>query len=135
MAPALQVARQFDQLADATLMAAIVQTLFAVTITSDEPTEQVLAGLLTPQEQAKMLADGISRWRPTSRWWPLRWQHARRWHQWAARPPLSGQELKFHNANHPAPTYKDFSLHLLRELARCLGLTYERDGRQRRGDL
>jgi capsid protein len=42
LVPALQVARQFDQLADATLMAAIVQTLFAMTITSDEPTEQVL---------------------------------------------------------------------------------------------
>ena len=35
MTPALQVARQFDQLADATFMASIVQTLFAVTITSD----------------------------------------------------------------------------------------------------
>ena len=50
MVRALQVARQFDQLADATLMAAIVQTLFAVTITSDEPTEQVLQGLLKPNQ-------------------------------------------------------------------------------------
>jgi capsid protein len=36
-----------------------------------------------------------------------------------------GQELKFHTSNHPSTAYKEFSMHLLRELARCLGLTYE----------
>jgi len=68
MTPALQVARQFDQLADATLMAAIVQTLFAATITSDEPTEEVLAGLLTPQEQARWRLRVWPPWRPISTW-------------------------------------------------------------------
>ena len=127
MAPALQVARQFDQLADATLMAAIVQTLFAVTITSDEPTEQVLQGLLTPQEQAQMMAEGVS---PMEAYMDMvagyyegtslnvgingRLAHL-----------FPGQELKFHTSNHPSTAYKDFSMHLLRELARCLGLTYE----------
>jgi lambda family phage portal protein len=127
MAPALQVARQFDQLADATLMAAIVQTLFAVTITSDEPTEQVLAGLLTPQEQARMMADGVT---PMEAYMDMvagyyegsslnvgingRLSHL-----------FPGQELNFHTSNHPSSDYKDFSNHLLRELARCLGLTYE----------
>jgi lambda family phage portal protein len=127
MAPALQVARQFDQLADATLMAAIVQTLFAVTITSDEPTEQVLAGLLTPQEQAQMAAEGIS---PMEAYIDMvagyyegstlnvgingRLAHL-----------FPGQELNFHTSNHPSSDYKEFSMHLLRELARCLGLTYE----------
>ena len=127
MAPALQVARQFDQLADATLMAAIVQTLFAVTITSDEPTDQVLAGLLTPQEQATMAAQGIA---PMEAYMDMvagfyegtslnvgingRLAHL-----------FPGQELKFHTSNHPSSDYKDFSMHLLRELARCLGLTYE----------
>lgn len=127
MVPALQVARQFDQLADATLMAAIVQTLFAVTITSDEPTEQVLAGLLTPQEQATMMAQGIT---PMEAYMDMvagyyegtslnvgingRLAHL-----------FPGQELKFHTSNHPSSDYKEFSMHLLRELARCLGLTYE----------
>lgn len=127
MAPALQVARQFDQLADATLMAAIVQTLFAVTITSDEPTEQVLQGLLTPQEQAQMMAEGVS---PMEAYMDMvagyyegttlnvgingRLAHL-----------FPGQELKFHTSNHPSTAYKEFSMHLLRELARCLGLTYE----------
>jgi capsid protein len=56
LTPALQVARQFDQLSDATLTAAILQTVFAASITSDEPTEEVLSGLLTPQEQARLSA-------------------------------------------------------------------------------
>jgi len=127
LVPALQVARQFDQLADATLMAAIVQTLFAVTITSDEPTEQVLQGLLTPQEQAQMMAQGIS---PMEAYIEMvagyydgstldvgingRLAHL-----------FPGQELKFHTSNHPSSDYAAFSMHLLRELARCLGLTYE----------
>ena len=127
LVPALQVARQFDQLADATLMAAIVQTLFAVTITSDEPTEQVLQGLLTPQEQAQMLAQGIS---PMEAYIEMvagyydgstldvgingRLAHL-----------FPGQELKFHTSNHPSSDYAAFAMHLLRELARCLGLTYE----------
>ncbi len=127
MTPALQVARQFDQLADATLMAAIVQTLFAATITSDEPTEEVMAGLLTPQEQARMAADGVS---PVETYIDIiagfyddstlnvgingRLAHL-----------FPGQELKFHTSSHPSSDYKDFAMHLLRELARCLGLTYE----------
>lgn len=127
MAPALQVARQFDQLADATLMAAIVQTLFAVSITSDEPTEEVLAGLLTPQEQAQMAAQGVA---PMEAYIDMvagfyegsslnvgingRLAHL-----------FPGQELKFHASTQPYSSYKDFSMHLLRELARCLGLTYE----------
>ncbi len=127
MPPALQVARQFDQLADATLTAAIMQTLFAATITSDEPTEQVIQGLLTPQEQARMASQGIS---PMSAYLDLvggfydgvtlnvgingRIAHL-----------FPGQELKFHRSEHPSSDYRDFSLHLLREMARCLGLTYE----------
>jgi len=59
LTPVLQVARQFDQLSDATLTAAILQTVFAASITSDEPTEEVLSGLLTPQEQARLSASGI----------------------------------------------------------------------------
>jgi lambda family phage portal protein len=127
LTPALQVARQFDQLADATLTAAIMQTLFAATITSDEPTEQVIQGLLTPQEQARMAAQGIS---PMSAYLDMiggfydgvtlnvgingRIAHL-----------FPGQELKFHRSEHPSSDYRDFSMHLLREMARCLGLTYE----------
>ena len=36
-----------------------------------------------------------------------------------------GQKLEFLSPSHPTTSYKDFSMHLLREMARCLGLTYE----------
>jgi capsid protein len=104
-----------------------MQTLFAATITSDEPTEQVIQGLLTPQEQARMAAQGIS---PMSAYLDMvggfydgvtlnvgingRIAHL-----------FPGQELKFHRSEHPTSDYKEFSMHLLREMARCLGLTYE----------
>jgi capsid protein len=56
----LKVMRQYDQLADATLTSAIVQNVFAATIESEAPTEEVLDGLLTPQERAMMAKEGIS---------------------------------------------------------------------------
>lgn len=127
LTPALQVARQFDQLADATLTAAIVQTLFAATITADEPTEEVLQGLLTPQEQARMLSEGTT---PFEAYLDMvagfydsstlnvgingRVAHL-----------FPGQEMKFHTSEQKASNYKEFSTQLLRELSRCLGLTYE----------
>ena len=127
LTPALQVARQFDQLSDATLTAAILQTVFAASITSDEPTEEVLAGLLTPQEQARLAASGTSAWdayiEAQSGWYDDatinlgingRIAHL-----------FPGQKLELHQAQHPHSDYRDFASHLLRELARCMGLTYE----------
>jgi lambda family phage portal protein len=127
LTPALQVARQFDQLSDATLTAAILQTVFAASITSDEPTEEVLSGLLTPQEQARLSASGISPWdayiQAQSGWYDNatinlgingRIAHL-----------FPGQKLELHRAQHPHSDYRDFAAHLLRELARCMGLTYE----------
>ena len=60
MVPALQVARQFDQLSDATLTAAILQTMFAATITGEAPTEETVEGLMSPQEFAQFKAGGGS---------------------------------------------------------------------------
>ena len=127
LTPALQVARQFDQLSDATLTAALLQTVFAASITSDEPTEEVLAGLLTPQEQARLSASGVSPWdayvQAQSGWYDNatinlgingRIAHL-----------FPGQKLELHRAQHPHSDYRDFAAHLLRELARCMGLTYE----------
>ena len=127
LVPALRVAKQFDQLADATLMASIIQTVFAATITADQPTQEMLDGLLSPQEQAKLASGGNS---PFDAWFEAQ-------SGWYDQTVLDvgingriahlfpGQKLEFHGAKAPATAYKDFSLHLLRELARCLGLTYE----------
>ncbi|MDN2578929.1 phage portal protein [Aquibium sp. ELW1220] len=127
LTPALQVARQFDQLSDATLTAAILQTVFAASITSDEPTEEVLAGLLTPQEQARLSAGGISPWDAYI-------QAQAGWYDNATinlgvngriAHLFPGQKLELHRAQHPHSDYRDFAAHLLRELARCMGMTYE----------
>ena len=36
-----------------------------------------------------------------------------------------GQKLNFHANTHPNNNYRDYALHLLREIARCIGVTYE----------
>ena len=127
MVPALQVARQFDQLADATLMASIVQALFAVTITSDQPSEEALGGLLTHGERAAMEAQGTP---PVEAYLDA----AAGYYQNTAlnvgingrlTHMFPGQQLQFHSSQQPSSHYTDFSMQLLRELARCLGLTYE----------
>jgi hypothetical protein len=115
LTPALQVARQFDQLSDATLTAAILQTVFAASITSEEPTEEVLNGLLTPQEQARLAATGVSPWdayiQAQSGWYDTatinlgingRIAHL-----------FPGQKLELHRA-HPHSDYCDFAAHLPR---------------------
>lgn len=127
MVPALKVAKQFDQLADATLMAAIVQSLFAASITGDAPTEEALSALFTPQEQAQLAASGQSLFDA--------WFDAQAgWYDSATinvgvngriAHLFPGQELKFHNPTHSGVDYRAYALTLLREIARCLGLTYE----------
>ena len=119
----MKVAKQFDQLADSTLLAALIQTVFAVNIQSSPPTEEALAGLLTPQEMQTLMAQGIS---PFEAWAEMQ-------AGWAdaidiggrAINTFPGQKLEFLSPEQPQSTYREFSMHLLRELARCLGLTYE----------
>lgn len=127
LVPALQVARQFDQLADATLSAALAQSVFAASVISDEVTEEAMAGLLSPQEQAKLGAQGLA---PYDAWFAAQ----QGWYESATLDVgmngrvahlFPGQKLEFHSSKHPNGNYKDFALHLLREIARCLGLTYE----------
>ena len=126
LTPVLSVARRFDQLSDATLTASLIRAVFAATIKSDEPTEEVIKGLLTPQEQARMQSEGLSAfdcWQSMNEGWYRNstidlGQNGRFAHL------FPGQELEFHHAD-SASDYKDQALFLLRELLRCLGLTYE----------
>lgn len=127
LVPVLKVAKQFDQLSDATLLASIIQTVFAASITSDQPTEEALRSLLNPVEQARLLASGGSSfdaWFEAQAGWseghPIDVGYAGR-----VAHMFPGEKLEFHSPEMPASSYKDFSLHLLREMARCLGMTYE----------
>jgi lambda family phage portal protein len=127
LVPVLKVAKQFDQLSDATLMSSIIQTIFAASITSSMPTEDALRMMLTPQEQARMSAQGVplvDAWFEAQSGWaeghPIDVGMAGR-----IAPMMPGEDLKFHSPEQPTSNYREFALHLLREMARCLGLTYE----------
>lgn len=123
----LKVAKQFDQLSDATLLASIIQTVFAASIKSEAPTQEALQMLLNPKEQAELMREGLSGYDAFSM--------AKE--GWAEGHPIDvgfagriahmfpGEELTFHSPEQPQTAYKEFSLHLLREMARALGLTYE----------
>lgn len=127
MIGALQVAKQFDQLSDATLMSWLIQTVFAAAVTSDEPTEEIMQGLLSPQEQAKAAADNMSNF---DAWFAAQ-------SGWYDGAPLDvgingriahmfpGQKFEFLSPANQAADYRDLTIVLLREMSRCFGLTYE----------
>ena len=128
--PALKVVKQFDQLADATLTAALIQAIFAATIKSPEPTEAVLQAF---QDLAEQQVSASSTGVPGS---PLEAMLEMRagWYD-ATQIDLGshgkiahlapGDELNFNASQHPNDTYEAFVRFLLREIARCLGITVE----------
>lgn len=127
LAPVMKVARQFDQLADSTLMAALIQTVFAANLQSDAPTEEAMQGLLTPQEQQVLMSQGVS---PFQAWAEMQ----SGWYDsnvidvgigGRIASTFPGQKLEFMSPEMPAVAYKEFAMQLLREMARCLGMTYE----------
>ena len=127
LVPVMKVAKQFDQLADSTLLAALIQTVFAANLQSDAPTEESLRGLLTTREYSQLHAQGVS---PFDAWAQMQagWYDANVLDIGIAgriANTFPGQKLEFLSPDQPTTAYKEFSLHLLRELARCLGLTYE----------
>ena len=56
LVPVLRTAKRFDELADATLMSAIIQSVFSATLTSTLPTQEIMEGLLSSSELAKAAA-------------------------------------------------------------------------------
>lgn len=127
MVPGLMVARQFDQLADATATAAILQTLFAATITGDAPTEEVIEGLMSPQEWSQFRASGGSAMEAFMMASGAFYDNA------TFDPSINGrvahlfpgQELTFTTAQTPGIQYETYAKMLLRELSRGLGMLYE----------
>ncbi|WP_276200584.1 phage portal protein [Chelatococcus sp. XZ-Ab1] len=122
LAPVLRVVRQFDQLADATLTAALIQAIFAATIESEAPTEQMLQALQDQDEQGTS-GDIFDFFGAKEAWYRStkidlgvvgRIAHL-----------FPGEALKFNRSEHPNDTYEAFAKFLLREIARCLGMTFE----------
>lgn len=122
MAPALRVVRQFDQLSDATLTATLIQAIFAATVESEAPTDQILAALQSTDEQG--LVSGLDGYLDAKSGW---YKNTRIDLGNAGRIAhlFPGERLQFHGSQHPNDTYDAFARFLLREIARCLGITFE----------
>ena len=124
LAPILRVTKQFDQLADATLTSAIVRAVFAATIESDLPTRDVLEALQSETDRAAGQTSPLDSWLDGSAGWNANvdinlGQGGRIAHLY------SNEHLKFHDSSAPTADYEKFASFLLREIARCAGLTFE----------
>lgn len=122
LAPALRVVRQFDQLSDATLTAALIQAIFAATVESEAPTDQILAALQDPQEQG--LVGGLDAYVDAKAGW-YKGTKIDLGTAGKIAHLFPGEKLTFHGSEHPNTTYDAFARFLLREVARCLGITFE----------
>ena len=127
LAPALRTVKQYDQLSDATLQAALIQAIFAATVEGEAPTEEILRSLQSEDDQAATQGvdgpgfEGL-----------MAAQAA-----WYANTKIDlggsskvvhmfpGEKLTFNRSEHPNSTYESFAKFLLREVARCLGMTFE----------
>ncbi|MBB3771536.1 lambda family phage portal protein [Angulomicrobium tetraedrale] len=140
LAPCLKAIAQSDQLADATLATALLQTAFAATIKSPEPSQAAFEAIQTLAD-----TDPPSGWTGTAAEWTTHVGgiQADLIDVWGQRIDAlkkgginlaesarighlgPGEELDFHTAQTPGNNYLPFSRDIRREIARCLGVTYE----------
>ena len=124
LAPVLKVAAQYDQLADATLTTALMQTAFAATIKSPEPSESAFEAIRTLEDDDPDLAAGLmdvwgNRIDALKENGISMSDHGRINHLGP------GEEFHMHTAATPGSQYIPFSQNLQREMARRLGITFE----------
>ena len=121
LAPVLKVMRQYDQLADATLTTALIQTILAATIESPGLDGAAFEGFASDDEDLPDQVAGTLKARTD--WWDGRsfdlGQHGKFAHL------FPGEKVALHSAKTPGDQYLPFSKNLLREVARCIGVTYE----------
>ena len=121
-APVLQVLRQYDQLANATGIAANLQALFAATITSAAATPEVLQAFQSSNEQGlggdfDGLMDARAGWYAETNvdlGGMGRMAHL-----------FPGEKLEFMRSETPNANFEPFARFLLRETAACGGFTAE----------
>lgn len=123
LAAALKVLKQFDNLSDATLQASLLNAIFAATVTSQAPTTDILQALQDDDEQgvgAGSMSDFLG---AKGAWYEKTKIDLGRHGKIAHLFP--GEELKFNASTTPNDNYEAFAKFLLREVARCLGMTFE----------
>jgi lambda family phage portal protein len=124
--PALRVVRQFDQLQDGTLTAALIQAIFAATVQSAAPTQDILTALQSDNEQAASQGIGGSfddyLGAKTAFYGDSRIDAmgglARITHL------FPGETLDFKRSETPNRTYEPFAKFLLHEIASAIGVSY-----------
>jgi len=124
LAPILKVAAQYDQLADATLTTALLQTAFAATIKSPEPSDAAFDAIRELADDEPELADDLfavweQRLASLKDHGVTLSDHGRINHLGP------GEELELHTTSMPGSNYIPFSQNLQREMARRLGVTFE----------
>lgn len=125
LAPALRVVRQFDQLSDATLTASLIQAIFAATVESDAPTEEILKALQDEDEQKQGVgAPNMDGYLDAKAGW-YKGTKIDLGRSGKIAHLFPGEKLKFNGSETPNATYEAFAKFLLREIARCLGMTFE----------
>ncbi len=119
-APVLQVLRQYDQLSNATLTAALLQSIFSATVTSPSPTADILGAF----EDDGGKDDEFTGWMTARAGWYDRTKidlggMGRLAHL------FPGEKLEFNRSETPNANYEPFARFLLREIAACGGFTAE----------
>jgi lambda family phage portal protein len=129
--PVLKVVRQSDHLQDYTLTAALVQSMYAATLQSDLPTEAALASLQTEAEQdvrQGLNGGSLDDWLGAQIGWGSNANidlYGPGGAMGRVVTLFPGQKLEFTRSEHPNDTYEAFLKWLLREVARCLGMSFE----------
>jgi len=123
LVPVLEVIKRFDQLGGATLMAAMIQTIFAATVESDLPTQDVLSGMTSNDSQGTSgnIDDFVAArmgWNSSNGLDLGSDNEARVAHL------FPGEHLKFNRSEHPNTVYESFAKFLLREGAKGCGVTF-----------
>lgn len=122
LAPVLRRVRQYDQLSDGTLTAALLQTIIVATLQSKLPSAEAFEGVVgDASSTTNDLGDYLG---AKAEFWSEKKSidlgvHGR------INQLFPHEEFKLHGAEHPSDNYLPFSRNLLREIARCLGITYE----------
>lgn len=126
LAPCLRVVKQFDQLSDATLQTALIQTIFAATLEGQAPTADILQAMQSEDEQdvQGIAGPGVDGWMDARAAW---YQNTKIDLGGASRVAhlFPGEKLTMNRSEHPNGNYESFAKFLLREIARCLGMTFE----------
>jgi lambda family phage portal protein len=121
---ALKIIKQYDQLSDATLTKAMIDAIFAATLQSAAPTADVLRALQDDDEQG-INTDGsiVDLLSAKAGFYQNTNIDLGRAGKIAHLFP--GEELKLTTSTRISGDYEAFAKFLLREIARCLGLSFE----------